>query len=85
MTAETQDISWGYLDELVDTDPIKLRDIAFKLASELTDLKDRLTALAAVEEFIGESCGNASHNLRDLLSGAGEDPRDSARHYGIGW
>ncbi len=29
-----EDLTWDYLDGLVETDPLKLRDIAFELASQ---------------------------------------------------
>ncbi len=78
---DLSDLSWGYLDSLVNTDPIALRDIAFKLVQHREDMTARLRALAAVEEFIGEGCGNASHNIRGLL--AGDDPRDDAAKWGL--
>jgi hypothetical protein len=49
---------------------------------ELDELREKLRALAAVEEYIGESCGNASHNIREPLAGE-SDPREDARHFGL--
>ena len=51
--------------------------------ADLNDLRERLTALAALEEYIGESCRNASHNIRDVL--AGNDPRPDADKHVPGW
>lgn len=48
---------------------------------ELDDLRERFAALAAVEEYIGESCGNAAHNIRSVL--AGDDPRPDAVEWGL--
>jgi len=49
--------------------------------SETADLREQFVALAAIEEYIGESCGNASHNIRDVL--AGQDPRPDAVRCGL--
>ncbi|WP_047892570.1 hypothetical protein [Micromonospora sp. RV43] len=49
--------------------------------SGLADLRERFAALAAVEEYIGESCGNAAHNIRNVL--AGDDPRREAVEWGL--
>lgn len=47
MTVE--DLNWDRLDALVDTDPMKLRDIAFALASERDAIRTRAAAVA--EEY----------------------------------
>ena len=45
-------------------------------ADALADLRERFAALAVIEEYIGESCDNASHNIREVLKG--DDPRPNA-------
>ena len=52
-----------------------------KPRAELVDLRERFAALAAVEGYIGESCNNASHNIRNVL--AGDDPRPDADKWGL--
>ena len=42
----------------------------------LADLRERFAALAVIEEYIGEGCDNASHNIREVLKG--DDPRPNA-------
>lgn len=49
--------------------------------AELADLRERFAALAEIEKYIGESCNNASHNIRDVLNG--EDPRPDANRWGL--
>lgn len=57
-------------------------------ADELADFRDRLAALAAIEDYIGESGQNAARNIRDLLAGTGDDdndPRVQARRWELEW
>lgn len=54
-----------------------------EVTAELANLRERLTALAALEEHIGESCRNASHSLRNVL--AGDDPRPEADKHVPDW
>ncbi|RKR92672.1 hypothetical protein BDK92_7148 [Micromonospora pisi] len=51
------------------------------LQDELADLRERFAALAAIEEYIGESCNNASHNIKEVLTG--DDPRPDADRWGL--
>lgn len=60
-----EDVSWSRLDALVDTDPLKLRDIAFSLAAELEALRDR--AVAVAEEFEREPRLIASGAVASML------------------
>jgi hypothetical protein len=50
--------------------------------AELADLRERMAALAALEEYIGESCDNAAHNIRNVLDGS-YDPRPEADRSGL--
>ena len=59
----------------------RVRQQRDELKTDNDDLRERFAALAAVEEYIGESCNNASHNIRDVL--AGEDPRPDAVKWGL--
>jgi hypothetical protein len=57
-------------------------------ATELAEFRDKLAALAAVEDYIGESGENAARNIRELLAGTGgddNDPRVQARRWGLEW
>lgn len=54
----------------------------------LAEFRDKLAALAAIEDYIGESGQNAARNIRELLSGEGadgNDPRVQARAWGLEW
>jgi hypothetical protein len=56
--------------------------------SEFEEFRDKLAALAAIEDYIGESGQNAARNVRDLLAGRGDDgndPRVQARKWGLEW
>lgn len=50
-------------------------------AAGLADLRERFAALGVIEEYIGESCDNASHNIREVLKG--DDPRPNADRWGL--
>jgi hypothetical protein len=64
-----EDLSWDRLDALVDTDPLKLRDIAFALVSEQDRICTRVVALA--EEYEREprliSSGAVAGMLREWV------------------
>lgn len=58
-----EDLSWDRLDALVDTDPIKLRDIAFALAVDREKL-------AAVHEWLAtypDMPGNVSGDPEAMI------------------
>jgi hypothetical protein len=57
-------------------------------AEALAEFRDKLGALAAIEDYIAESGENAARNIRDLLAGTGadgNDPRVQARAWGLEW
>jgi hypothetical protein len=58
--------------------------VTIERPNELADLRERMAALAALEEYIGEGCENASHNIRNVLNGS-DDPRPDADRYGLNW
>lgn len=64
-----EDLSWNTLDALVDTDPLKLRDIAFSLLSERNDVHARAEAVA--EEYEREprliASGAVARMLREWI------------------
>ena len=75
-------LSHETLDELVDTDPIRLRDEAFKMRAEIERLTDRRREVDRLKARVGEltSLLNdpdrlAEHlmDLRAVLSGAERD------------
>jgi len=68
---------------IVAAAPILLAAGRTAAAAELADLRERFAVLAEIEKYIGESCDNASHNIRDVLNGS--DPRADAEHYGLDW
>lgn len=56
--------------------------------AELAEFRDKLAALAAIEDYIAESGENAARNMRDLLAGTGDDdndPRVQARRWDLTW
>lgn len=66
----------------------KHRQRADRAEAELAEFRDKLAALAAIEDYIGESGENAARNVRDLLSGTGKhdnDPRVQARAWELEW
>lgn len=45
-------------------------------AEAVAEWKEKLSALAAIEDYIGESGQNAARNMRDLIEGKGGDDND---------
>lgn len=57
-----------------------------RVEEEYRQFREKLAALAAIEDYIGESGENAARNMRDLLNGTGDDdndPRVQARRWGL--
>jgi hypothetical protein len=55
-------------------------------AEAVAEWQEKLAALAAIEDYIGESGENAARNMRDLIEGKGDDdndPRVQARRWGL--
>lgn len=66
----------------------KHRARADRAEAELADFREKVAALAAIEDYIGESGENAARNMRDLLVGVGDngnDPRVQARAWDLVW
>lgn len=57
MTAHPIDRDWDRLDALVDTDPIALRDAAWRLATALAAAEHRATRAEARIKAIEALCG----------------------------
>jgi hypothetical protein len=55
-------------------------------AEVTAEIGEKLRALAAIEDYIGESGENAARNIRDFADGKGDDgndPRVQARRWGL--
>lgn len=70
------------------SDAIAESDRRESSGDDLATFRDKLAALAAIENHLGGSAHDAARDMRDLLAGTGDDdndPRVRARRYGLEW